>query len=112
MADQVIGFAPCWYEGQNNAGLGVYIATGSINGAVYQRQLVFVPNNSSTYIWVNADGTLGTGASLPGNVFPVALIVSGLILTGTSINIYYPYLTQDPGIKSILDLRPTGTFSF
>ena|ERR1700676_4386437 len=112
MADSVIGFAPNWYEGQNNKGLGVYIATGSINGAVYQRQLVFVPKNSTTYIWVNANGSVQQGTSLPPNVFPVAAVVSGTILTGTSVNIYYPYLTQDPGILSITDLRSTGPFTF
>jgi hypothetical protein len=110
--DSVIGFAPNWYEGQLNAGLGVYISPGTINGKIAQGEVIYVPTNSTTYIWVTSGGNIGQGSSVPAHVFQIAKIVSGIVTTGTSVNIYNPTLTQNPGILSITDIRNLGAFTF
>jgi hypothetical protein len=101
------GFSPNWYEGQRNAGLAVYISPGGFGGVSYNGQLVLVPANSTSYLWL-ANGTRGViqvGPSLPDNAYGIAIVVSGPIIT-TGIN--QPgrgNFTTDPGIQSITDIR-------
>jgi hypothetical protein len=115
MADLVIGFAPNWYEGQLNAGLGFYISPGSINGKVYQGQVYPVPPNSITFVWLNANGSIGSSQSqFLNGAYPIAVVISGIIVTGTNTNIYNPQQTQAQGILGISDVRlvTDNTFSF
>lgn len=118
MSDSVIGFSPNFYEGQNNAGLGIFIATGSIDGAVYQGGVYYltVKINPSTgllnapvtvYFWLTVDGKINQGSVLPeSGIYPIASVVAVNILTGTGVNGFSPQITQAPGIETITDLRP------
>jgi len=94
------GFAPNWYEGQNNRGLGVYIAPGNINGLEVNGQVSFVPANSVTRLWINTDGTVGHGSSVPATSYGIATIISGQILTST-----LPLGQYMDGILTITDIR-------
>lgn len=106
------GFAPNWYEGQQNAGLGVFIATGLINGILVNGSVVYVPANSTTVIWVTADGEIQTGSSIPGGAYGIATVVSGQVLVGgnTVAGLTGPLgrwagLSYNDGILSITDIR-------
>lgn len=122
--DTVIGFSPNWYEGQNNAGLGIFIATGSINGveyngAVYTLSVTINPITgllgapATLYMWLTANGEIQQGLNLPAGVYPIAQVTVGNVLTGTGVNVYAVQVTKAPGIQSIIDLRPlTSDFSF
>lgn len=105
------GFAPNWYEGQQNAGLGVYIATGSINGVMgFGNKVVTLPRNSTTYIYVTSGGVIGTGPSVPGGSYGIALVVSGQVNVGGNVNTLGPLgqwagLSTTDGILSIQDIR-------
>ena len=125
MSDSIIGFSPNWYEGQNNAGLGIFIATGSINGveyngAVYTLSVTINPTTGlldapvTIYIWLTASGETQQGLSgVPAGLYPIAKVTVGNILTGTGVNVYAVQVTKAPGIQSIVDLRPiTQAFSF
>lgn len=124
MADTVLGFSPNFYEGQNNAGLGLFIATGSINGAVYQGGVYTVKAtiNPTTgllnapvtvYFWLTANGQIVQGLSLPeSGVYPIAKVNAVNILTGTGPNGFSPQITQAPGIASIVDIRPITDTEF
>lgn len=112
MANNVIGFSPNWLEGQQNAGLGVYIATGIINGILVNGQVVTVPANSTTQIWVTAGGAVQSGSSIPGGAFGIAQVVSGQVLVGgnTVAGLAGPLgrwagLSYSNGILSITDIR-------
>jgi hypothetical protein len=106
------GFAPSWYEGQLNAGLGVWIATGLINGIEVNGQVITVPANSTIYIWVTDDGTVSSGASLPGGVYGIAEVVSGQVIVGGNLPAgltgplgLWAGLSKTDGILSITDIR-------
>lgn len=107
-----VGFAPSWYEGQQNKGLGIWVAAGTINGVSVNGQVVTVPANENTYVWITAAGVIGTGASVPGGAYGIALVESGTVITGgnTEAGLTGPLgqwsgLTTDPGILSITDIR-------
>lgn len=124
----VIGFAPNWYEGQNNAGLRFYVAPGSINGVVYPASLpkLNVTINKQTgllnapvtvYFWLNSAGQIQQGLSLPAsgpgaNVYPIAAVNAINVLTGTRPNGFSPQITQAPGIGAVIDLRPITQTNF
>jgi hypothetical protein len=107
-----VGFAPSWYEGQQNAGLGIYVSPGSINGVEVNGAVITVPANSTTYVWVTAAGIFQTGLSVPGGSYGIALVSSGTVITGgnTEAGLTGPLgqwsgLTTDNGILSIQDIR-------
>lgn len=107
-----IGFAPNWYEGQQNAGLGIYIATGMINGILVNGTTVFVPPNSTSIIWVSTDGQFHIGANPPGGTYSIAIVVSGQILVGGNLPAglngplgKWAGLSTVDGILSITDIR-------
>ena len=120
------GFAPSFYYAQNTKGLGIWVASGSINGTDYNGQLVNVPANATTFVWVTENGVIGTGAQVPSNAFPIAQVVSGQLVTsgntltnspfGGAFQPNNPYTRLNVefsnGILSITDIRPTGAFSF
>lgn len=106
------GFAPCWFEGQQNAGLGVYIATGLINGILVNGSVVYVPAKSTTQIWVTSDGVVSFGSSVPGGAYAIATVVSGTIIVGGNQppSLLSPIgkwggLSTEDGILSITDIR-------
>ena len=112
MSSDFSGFAPNWYEGQQNAGLGVYIATGLINGIQVNGQVVYVAPSATSYIWVEANGTVSSGAVVPGGADAIAIVVSGLVTVGGNgpAVFFNPLgqwagLSQEQGILSITDLR-------
>ena len=78
-----IGFVPSYYYDSYQAGLSIYVATGVIGGVQHNGQVVTVPPNAQTYVWVDATGTAQTGTSL-GDGYPVALVTSGQIRTSGS----------------------------
>jgi hypothetical protein len=107
-----IGFAPSWYEGQQNKGLGIYVSPGSINGVEVNGAVVTVPANATTQVYVTAAGVIASGASVPGGAYGIATVVSGTVITGgnTVAGLTGPLgqwsgLTTDPGILSIADIR-------
>lgn len=127
MSDTVLGFAPSFYYAQNTAGLGVWIASGSIDGVSYNGQLVNVPKMATTQINVDANGNIVLGPTEPG-LFPIAVVVAGQVVTSgntaastpwggvakltPAIQATYNNATYNDGILSITDIRPTGAFAF
>ena len=112
MANVVSGFQPCWLEGQQNAGLGIWVNTGRINGILVNGQKVFVPAAATTQVWVTASGLVQVGASVPGGSYAIATVVSGTVVTGgntpaglTGSLGKWAGLTTDNGILSITDVR-------
>jgi hypothetical protein len=106
------GFAPSWYEGQQNAGLGIYVAPGSVNGTEVNGAVVYVPANATTQVYVTAAGAIQTGSSVPGGSYGIATVVAGTIITGgnTVAGLKGPLgqwagLSTDNGILSITDIR-------
>jgi hypothetical protein len=102
----VSGFSPNIYEGQRNAGLSVYISPGNFGGLQVNGQLVTVPANSTSYLYLlTGSGVVQVGPSLPNNAYAIAIVVSGQIVTS---GINQPgrgnYTTND-GILSIADIR-------
>jgi hypothetical protein len=64
--DSVSGFVANYQFGQNNAGLGVYISPGSINGvSVFGGSTFSVAANAVTYFWADASGEIFSGVALP-----------------------------------------------
>lgn len=108
-ADLIEGFAPNWYFGLENSGLGIWVAAGAINGTEYNGQLVLVPANATTSIGLNSQGqiVLGLGPS----IYPVATIVTGQIVTSGSTKASASFITSN-GVLSITDQRPMTPFSF
>ena len=113
--DVVAGFAPSSLFGQNNAGLNIYISPGSINGvSVFAGGTFSVSPSSITFFWCNSSGAINAGPMLPAagmslpdaGIFPIAQVFAGLINTWTN-----PPVKQN-GITSLVDIRPTGAFSF
>lgn len=103
------GFAPNWYFGQQNAGLGIYIAPGDIRGNHFNGGFFPVPPNSTTVFWVTADGKIQSGNSAPDGEYVICQVVSGEVVTSSvaqfSQGSYPIYYNTDPGILSIQDLR-------
>ena len=107
-----IGFAPNWYEGQQNAGLGIYVATGIINGILVNGQVVLVPANSTSTVWVTSTGQIQAGSSAPTGAYLVATVVSGQVLVGGNLPAglagplgKWAGLSYNDGILSITDIR-------
>ena len=112
MANVASGFEPNWLEGQQNAGLGIWVNTGRINGTLVNGQKVFVPAQSTTQVWVTSAGVIQVGASVPGGAYSIATVISGTVITGgnTVAGLKGPLgqwagLTTDDGILSITDIR-------
>lgn len=106
----VNGFAPNWYFGQQNAGLGIYIAPGDINGNHFNGGFFTVPPNSVTVFWVTVEGEIQSGESAPDDgSYVICQVVSGLVTTSSvaqfSQGSYPIVFNTDPGILSIQDLR-------
>lgn len=106
------GFAPCWFEGQHNKGLGVYIATGLVNGILVNGQVIYVAPNATSYIWVEADGTVASGAVVPGGAAAIAIVVAGTVIVGGNQppSLLSPIgkwggLSTEDGILNITDIR-------
>ena len=115
----VVGFTPNYYFAQQNAGLAVWISTGTINGVTYQGQLVTLPKNSTTQINISSTGSIVFGPTQD-HLYPVAVVVTGPVVTsGNTVN-NSPFggkgqlsnVEFSDGILSITDIRPTGTFGF
>jgi hypothetical protein len=102
------GFAPNWLYGQLNAGLGIWLSPGSVNGQEFNGQQVMVPKKSTTYIWVDNQGVIHSGAALPGgDTGPIAIVVSATLITGSDFVPSPPYaVATSDGILSITDIRP------
>lgn len=106
------GFAPNWLYGQNNAGLGIYVSPGIINGVMFNGKTVSVPANTTTYVWVTTVGGIQSGSSIPGGASPIATVVSGQVLVGGNLpaGLLSPLgrwggLSYANGILSITDIR-------
>lgn len=108
----VIGFTANWYYGQHNKGLSVYISPGQLNGVITQGKVVNLLCNGTTYVWVTVDGVISYGAEMPDGVYPVASVLTGIIMTGTGPNGFSPQVTQAPGVLNITDLRPINVNPF
>lgn len=91
---------------QNSAGLNVYVGPGQIMGVNVNGQVVAVPVvPAQTYIWVDDNGNVLTGAELPPDVYAIALVTAGELQTsGTGPNAPNGYVVS-PGILGITDLR-------
>lgn len=107
-----IGFAPNWFEGQQNAGLGIYVATGIISGILVNGITVFVPPNSTSTVWVTVDGRIQVGINPPSSVYLIATVVSGQVLVGGNLPAglagplgKWAGLSRTDGILSITDIR-------
>jgi hypothetical protein len=74
---------------------------GSFNGARANGQIVSVPANSTTYLYLSGSAIVQTGSSLPAGAYGIAIVVSGEVLTGT-LNLPN---NVSPGILSITDIR-------
>lgn len=98
-----VGFKPNYYYDSYEAGLAIYLSTGSVNGILVNGHPVTVPANSQTYVWINSDGSTGTGASL-GDGYPVALVTSGQVRTSGSNNSVSSGAVYNDGILNIQDL--------
>ena len=94
------GFAPNWYYNPGTEGLGVYVAPGNINGVIYDGSVVSIPANSTVYVYVDSNGNIQTGGSVPGGDYGIALVVSGQVLTSSLGLGQY-----NNGILSITDIR-------
>jgi hypothetical protein len=117
------GFAPSFYYAQNTAGVGIWVATGSISGIQVNGQFVSLPNQGTTLIWVTTAGQIGTGAAVPSGAYAIARVVTGLVVTsGNTVNstpwggaaglnsnpllkASYNNSISNPGVLSITDLR-------
>src|SRR5690348_16253454 len=51
---QFSGFAPNYYFGQHNKGLSIYMAPGSISGVPFNGQVVNIPAQSTTTLYVDS----------------------------------------------------------
>jgi lysophospholipase L1-like esterase len=102
----IFGFSPNRYTDVQNEGLRIYVSPGEINGVLIPGVVVKVPANATTFIGMNAQGTIVLGGGT--DLYPIASVVAGQIVTsgGTGKNANY-----SNGIITITDLRPT-TFSF
>jgi hypothetical protein len=105
MADNIFGFSPNWLYGQQNAGLGIYIAPGEINTVLYLGGEFSVPANATTYFWVTSGGQIQSGSSLPFGCYPIAKVISGNVATGNRSQFFSQAVDTSPGILSITDLR-------
>lgn len=104
------GFAPNWYFGQQNKGLGIYIAPGDANGIHFNGGFFSVSPNAVTCFWVTTAGKIQSGLSVPNDgSFAIAQVTSGLVVTSSvaqfSQGTFPKTFNTDPGILSILDLR-------
>jgi hypothetical protein len=96
------GFSPSWLEGQQNAGLGVYVSAGQWEGVLYNPQIVSVPPSGTNYLYLSpGSGVVQVGATQPNNAYGIAIVESGEVLTGT-INLPN---NVSPGILSIQDIQ-------
>lgn len=110
---KVVGFTPNWLYGQQNAGLGIYIAPGAINSRLVPGGIVPVKSNTTTLIWVTFAGMIQSGAIIPVGRYPIASVVSGDVITGTrSSNVNPIPQSTSPGILSITDIRSPSPFEF
>jgi hypothetical protein len=97
----------CSFIAQNSAGLNVYVGPGQIMGTNVNGQVVALPPNAETYIWVDNEGNVLTGAELPPSVYAIALVTSGQLQTsGSGLTSAGCYITSN-GILSIQDIRNT-----
>lgn len=96
----------CSFIAQNTAGLNVYVGPGQYMGVNVNGQVVAVPVvPAQTYIWVDNNGNVLTGAELPPDIYPVALVTAGELQTsGSGPNAPNGYVVS-PGILGITDLR-------
>lgn len=105
----IAGFAPNWLYGQQNAGLGIYIAPGDVNGIHFNGGIFSVPNNAVTVFYVTAQGLIQSGQSVPDGAFAIAQVTSGPVITSTIAQfsqLTYPkFFNTNPGILNITDLR-------
>lgn len=108
----MVGFAPSWFFGQRNAGLGIYVSPGTADGIPFNGQFVAVPANSTTQIWVTGSGGIQTGSTIPGGAHPIATVISGQVLVGGNLpaGLITPLgrwsgLSFADGILSITDIR-------
>lgn len=119
----IIGFTPNWYFGQQNAGLGIWISTGTINGTEFNGQFVSLPANAITSIGITAQGQIVLGAGP--DLYPIAVVVTGQVVTSGNTKSSTPfggatklnqnqqiYYATNNGVLGITDARPLGAFSF
>ena len=72
------GFAPNWYYNPGDAGLAIYVSSGSVNGHLYNGQIVIIPAQLTVDVWVNPDGSFGVGAVVPNDAYAAELLFSDL----------------------------------
>lgn len=107
------GWAPNWYFGQQDKGLGIFVSPGSVNGLIlFYGSFVPVLANTVTYVWADTGGHVQTGGVLPGGTYPIAMVTAGQVRTGgnTPASLTTPLgqwggVSYDNGVLSILDLR-------
>jgi hypothetical protein len=94
------GFSPNYYFNQQSAGLGIWVASGSINGILFNGKFVSVPANAITNISLDSNGNVvyGIGSGLTS----IARVVSGQVQTSGTPNTS-PVFSN--GILSITYLR-------
>lgn len=119
MADTLIGFAPSFYFNQQSAGLGIWIATGTINGVQYNGQFVSIPKMATSYVSISNAGVISVGSSSvePAGSYLLAQVVAGQVVTSGNTVASSPFggtkgfkpsfgnTTTNDGILSITDLR-------
>jgi hypothetical protein len=102
------GFSASWFEGQQNAGLGVYVSAGQWQGVIYNPQIVFVPANSTSALYLNPGSGIvqvGAGASIPNGSYGIAIVVSGQVQTSGNGPTSLGTEVTSNGILSITDIR-------
>lgn len=102
---EIIGFAPNWYFNQQSIGLSIYLSPGTFNGKGTNGQLVNVPANSTTLIWLDSNGVIQKGTVAPLGTYSVATVVSGQVLVGGNLPGGLGTLLFANGILSITDTR-------
>lgn len=109
----VVGLTANWLYGQQNAGLGVYIAPGAIDRRLVPGGQFSVKPNTTTLFWVTFAGMIQSGPLVPTGKYPIASVVSGNVVTGTrSSNVDPVPQSTSSGILSITDIRPPSPFQF
>jgi hypothetical protein len=94
------------FIGQNEGGLNIYVGPGQIMGTRVNGQVVAVPANSTTYVWVDNSGNILTGAALPGSgAYGIAIVISGQLQTSGSGETSPGGFVTSNAILSIEDIR-------
>ena len=104
------GFAPSFYDIQNSAGLQMYVSPGTINKIRYNGTVVNLTAGNINYVSVDNGGNVSASTSGYPSANPVAIVVTGAIVTSgsTPANKSGQSVVYSQGVISITDTRSFG----